>query len=108
MNKAFVLPSPFILDLQEFFADHVTAGVSLDADLCRIFAEGLAEHAQQVQALEALARAHDVVERLGHAPRSTEQRRALARAATPLDADGRVVLFPVAAMTPGLCGGDAA
>lgn len=104
MKTAFVLPSPFVLDLQEFFAEHMQGGVFIDAELCRSFAEGLGEHAQQVQALEAFARAHDVVERLGYVPRSAAQRQALARAATPLDPDGRVVLFPVAAMGPGLDG----
>lgn len=102
-------PAGFILQLRDFFAEHAQLNpgepLVIDAQLCSDFADALYEEFEAVAGLESLARAHLLLERYGEAPlpRPGAARRTLARAATPLDAEGRVVLWPVApAARPGL------
>lgn len=94
-------PAAFILHLRDFFAEHAQTHpgepLVIDAQLVSDFADALYEEYEAVAGLESITRAHLLLERYGAAPppRSSVVRQALARAATPLDPDGRVVSWPV-------------
>lgn len=89
--------SLLIRDIAEIFADAPRAGLHIDGELCADYARGLAEMAEHVAALEAVARAaglldqRDFMAAVGSLP--TTDRRSLARQALR-QAKGPVVPLP--------------
>ena len=96
-----VNPLPYLADLQEFYALAAQeGGITIDAELCRAFAEGVADVSEIVSALLTLCEGHglidlalssDVVPAL---PRTPVERARLAAAAVAADPGARVVRLP--------------
>lgn len=101
----FLNPALYLEDLAHVFQDEAAAagGITIDAELCRTFALGLADAAEKVAALVAYAAADGLVRRLDlppERPRTPVERQRLARRAVALDPAGRVLSFPAAAACP--------
>lgn len=94
----FLNPVQYIDDLVHLFADAAKKpdGITIDAVLCGIFAEGLTELSEKVDALVAYARADGLVSGALEAERARTpvERQLLARQVIQAEPGARVVYLP--------------
>lgn len=94
----FLNPVLFLGDLVHVFEDAAATsdGMPLDPELCRHFADGLAEVMTQVEALVAYFQGSQAAqcEPSPERDRTPVERRTLARLSVRLDPAGRVLSFP--------------